>query len=138
MFCRRENGSFTVEASILMPFIIFLIMACIYMLFFLHDKEVMQSYSMRKAEQLLWQENQNEEVDLLMMTVEEISSDKGMGFIGSYASSEVAVSGRMKVGLAGSSVFTGKQLETSVSSIAKRTDYVSDWYKTMMIQRLKK
>ena len=47
---RQYKGSMTVEAAVVVPMVIFILAAVIYLCFFLHDRAVLQSYSLRQAE----------------------------------------------------------------------------------------
>lgn len=45
----------TVEAAVVVPMVIFILAAVIYLCFFLHDRAVLQSYSLRQAESTAWE-----------------------------------------------------------------------------------
>ena len=47
----------TVEAAVVVPMVIFILAAVIYLSFFLHDRAVLQSYSLRQAESTAWEKD---------------------------------------------------------------------------------
>lgn len=51
---RKVEGSMTVEASLLMPMVIFILAGLCYSFFFMHDYIVMQNEGYRRTEAELW------------------------------------------------------------------------------------
>jgi hypothetical protein len=114
------------------------------MLLFLHDRIIMQSFSIRKAEQLLWTQDETAEADTLMMTIQSISFDKENSgwqqlkeLMQSKSTACVNISGEVQVGVVGSRAFSGKSIRAELAVSAERTNYVNDWYKTTLIRHLK-
>ncbi len=136
-----------------MPIVLFLMIAVIYMLFFLHDCVMMQSYALRRGEALLWQ--QGEEVSgqnsedqfqksVLMMRTDAFSdsveaewTDVLLAYAGSYRKSQVQVKGSIHTGISGSAAFLGNRLTSEVSMQTRRMMYVDDYLKTVVLQRVK-
>lgn len=150
---KKYEGSFTVEASILVPMILFILIAVIYLMIFLHDRIVLQSFALRRSEALLWQQEQTAagenghghgEDAVLMMHIENISdsredtlADMLLSLAGSYQKSQVQVNGRLHIGIPGSAEFLGKALEADVSCQTRRIAYVDDYLKQIMLQKIK-
>lgn len=150
---KKYEGSFTVEASILVPMILFIMIAVMYLLIFLRDRVILQSFAMRKGEALLWQQDktvagetdrsQIEDV-VLMMYIEDISdsrddtlADTLLNLAGSYKKSQVRVNGRINIGISGSTAFLGDALTADVSMQSCRIEYMDDYLKTVMLEKTK-
>ena len=52
---RQYKGSMTVEAAVVVSMVIFILPAMIYLCYFLHDRAILQSYSLRQAESTVWE-----------------------------------------------------------------------------------
>lgn len=143
---KAQKGSVTVEASILTVLILFLLMAVIYLLFFLHDRTVMQSCGLRAAEKLLWQgdEVHVDQQPVFMLKIMDISLDTEnnmvteiLDLVGSCETARVRLKGRLSVAIPGSAVFTGTAMDAEVSEKMIRICYVEDRMKAVFLQRQK-
>lgn len=54
------DGSYTVEAALIMPIILGILSATLYMIFFLHDKYIIHVYADRMAQECCWSYVENE------------------------------------------------------------------------------
>lgn len=59
----------TVEASLLMPMVIFILAGLCYSFFFMHDYIVMQNEGYRRTESELWHRETEEDMPVFMMSV---------------------------------------------------------------------
>lgn len=59
----------TVEASLLMPMVIFILAGLCYSFFFMHDYIVMQNEGYRRTEAELWHRETEEDMPVFMMSV---------------------------------------------------------------------
>ncbi len=150
---KAQRGSMTVEASILTVLILFLLMAVIYLLFFLHDRIVMQSCGLRSAEDLLWQREKTsvvanevnvDQLPVFMLKISDISLDteKNMmteilNLMGSCEKAKVRMEGQLSVAIPGSAVFTGATMGAGASAKMIRICYVEDRLKSVFLQRQK-
>ena len=66
---RKVEGSMTVEASLLMPMVIFILAGLCYSFFFMHDYIVMQNEGYRRTEAELWHRETEEDMPVFMMSV---------------------------------------------------------------------
>lgn len=76
----------TVEASLLMPMVIFILAGLCYSFFFMHDYIVMQNEGYRRTEAELWHRETEEDMPVFMMSVlldgfrkEHIAAGGGLG-----------------------------------------------------------
>lgn len=143
---KKQKGSFTVEASILVPFILFILMAVIYLLFFLHDRAILQSCALREGEKILWQQSEVSENSaplLMMQLLSESASTDGslagrlLNGIQSFRTAKVHMKGQMHIGIAGSAELAGPDMTADTAMQALRVAYTDDWLKTFLINRLK-
>ena len=63
---RKVEGSMTVEASLLMPMVIFILAGLCYSFFFMHDYIVMQNEGYRRTEAELWHRETEEDMPVFM------------------------------------------------------------------------
>ena len=68
----------TVEASLLMPMVIFILAGLCYSFFFLHDHIVMQNEGYRRTEAELWHRETEEDTPVFMMSVSHDGSGKSI------------------------------------------------------------
>lgn len=149
----KWKGSLTVEASIIIPFVLFIIMALFYLMFFLRDRAVMASAAMRAGERTLWQAEGGDgrslamekgSLPVYMMEVSDFSAESEgtltalLDLAGSRLTAAITVSGRMTVGIPGSAVFTGNNLKAESQVRALRVQYREDRLKTVFIEKLQK
>lgn len=149
---RRQKGSLTVEASILMPFILFLLLAGIYLMFFMHDRVIMQSCSLRMAEDILWSENVDQDrtgmkdahkIPVLMMTIRDVSQNtdnspaKLMSILKSREKAEINMRGYVEVAIPGSASLTGDTMNAEICGGTVRICYTDDRLKSVFFQRQK-
>ena len=109
---RQYKGSMTVEAAVVVPMVIFILAAVIYLCFFLHDRAVLQSYSLRQAESTAWEK--------------EISRKRV----------NVSVSGSMKT--RGEEMVTGGKWQLEKEMCAVRVNYTQDRLVTVILRKGKK
>ncbi len=128
-------GSLTVEASLLMPLIIFIIIALIYLTFFMHDSCIMQSQCLRSSEACLWSEKDAGAQDadrLLMMKVTEMPSGSESvlsgvkDWLACQKTAEVHVNGSMSAGMAGLVPYLGNGMKSEKSMRSVRINYRED------------
>lgn len=149
---KKQKGSMTVEASILVPLILFLLMAVIYLMFFMHDCAIMQSFGFRMAESSLWQQSMNPdvireadvcEIPVFMVNIEEVSCDKNnvltelLDVIGGREHVKVGVRGELNIAISGSEMFAGSTINANASGSAQRVDYADDRLRAVFWQRQK-
>ena len=137
---RRYKGSMTVEAAVVVPIIIFIITAVIYLCFFLHDRTVLQSYSLREAEKVVWQSEKQEKPPVYMVQyqVQEEESQWLMDVLdvlGSRKHADVSVSGTMRT--KGSEMMTGGLWQMGKKMRAVRVNYVQDRLVTTILKKEK-
>ena len=85
----RLAGNFTVEASLLVPMIIFIIVAFIYLIFFLHDRAILTIDCDRAAEAALWDRSFSQQTlseDLLASETGGITVSEGSGLLSGVGS----------------------------------------------------
>ena len=68
----------TVEASLLIPMVIFILAGLCYSFFFLHDHIVMQNEGYRRTEAELWHRETEEDMPVFMMSVSHDGSGKSI------------------------------------------------------------
>lgn len=136
----------TVEASLLTVLILFLLMAVIYLLFFLHDCTVLQSYGLRTAEDLLWQRDEINfgQPPVFMLKITDVCLDTEKNIVteilnlaGSRETAQVRIRGELPVSISGSAVFTGTTMNAGISGNMIRVCYVEDRLKALLLQRQK-
>lgn len=71
--CGYAPGSYTVEAALVMPVIIGVFAALLYMIFFLHDQYIIRIYADRMAQECCWKYLENENY-LVSASASEITS----------------------------------------------------------------
>lgn len=152
---RRLRGSFTVEASVLLPLIIFIMIAMLYYICFLHDCAAMQSFSLRAAEAAVAEHQfegftgQPQAADQLQEKVI-MSSVSGPSVsapsfslisvfrsLKSYRSADTEGTVSMQIPVVQTAAFTGDHWDASCHAAAVAVDYPADWWKYQIRQRLK-
>ena len=130
----------TVEAAVVVPMIIFIITAVIYLCFYLHDRVILQSYSLREAERMVWQNEKSEKPPVFMMQYQIQETDTQwltgvLDILGSRKYANISVSGTMKT--RGSEMVTGGlwQMEKEMSAV--RVNYVQDRIVTRILKKEK-
>ena len=157
-FPRKVSGSFTVEASFTAPLVTFLIIAMLYLILFLHDSAVLQTYPLRSCEDTLMGKFYEkytpalsrqqaaasiQEACVMMPDPSAGASLEGSFFqdIGSYINCSVTArgncSGSLTAGIAGAAEFMGGALKFRGRCSTTTVDYTSDWYKYHLVQTLK-
>ena len=153
---KRLRGSFTVEASLLLPLITFIMIGMLYYICFLHDLSVMQSFSLRTAEEaaasrqfegMACQPAQTEFSlkDRLIMSRAPEPSVTAQSFswrtvyrsLKSYHSADAQCSMSMEIPVLQTAVFTGDRWDSSCKVTAMTVDYPSDWFKYHIRKKLK-
>ena len=130
----------TVEAAVVGPIVIFVITAVIYLGFFLHDRTILQSYSLREAERSVWQDEKTEKppVYMIQYQIQEEAAQWLMDVLdvlGSRKHVDVSVSGSMKT--KGSEMMTGGIWQTEQKMSAVRVNYVQDRLVTTILKKEK-
>ncbi len=143
---RAYKGSLTVEASLLVPLLLFMIMALIYLAFYQYDCVIMQSYGLREGERILWQEEGENtvleiegisEIPVMMMEVLSISENEKsilaevVDRISCQKTVGISIESRLSAGLVGNAAFLGDELNASVSMYSIRLDYRKDRLRTI-------
>ena len=128
---RRVNGSMTVEASLLMPMLIFILIGVLYSLFFVRDAVMLQSYGYARVEDMLWNREATKSVPVSMLAFQCTEVEKSLpvqaaDWIGNQSSASALLTGEMKIGIPGTGVWTGNffKIKKEVHSI--RVDYARD------------
>lgn len=153
---QRMNGSFTVEASMLVPFITFILLAFLMLICFLHDQAMLQTYALRMAQRsvsedfmarkdrkgssrLLSCDRAGDELPgkSIMADVRARRSGRSSFSIRklyrsltSRREAEVSTEGSLSVQVPGIAAFTGRNMRLSGRFTAQRIDYADDWFKT--------
>jgi|GEM_PF-3457428 len=162
---KKMNGSFTVEASLVVPFITFIIIAFLFVIFFSHDKVLLQTYSLQAADRTLEEkfaarygstasEAKNNAISdaraslrksLIMMKTDGFSPiDDSISFknmyhsLRSYRSVSISASGHVAVSIVGPARFTGSTLSASKKTETIKTDYADDWFRKRLRDAAKK
>ena len=139
---RYVKGSMTVEASLVVPMLIFILAGIIQSLFFLHDAVILQCYADKKTESILWQRESTEAIPVYMMAIQngETSQSpltKVSDWIGNQTSADSIFEGKIKIDLPGVRAWTGDLFEQTVTSHAIRVDYTKDRMAAVMKQQNK-
>lgn len=152
---RRMRGSFTVEASVLLPVIIFIMIAMLYYICFLHDCAITESYSIRAAEAALARQEfegltgqpaaADQLQDKVIMSSVSGPSVSAAPFslmavfrsLKSYRSADAQCSVSMQIPVLQTAAFTGERWEASSRAKALTVDYPADWWKYRIRQKRK-
>ena len=117
----------TVEASLLMPMVIFILAGLCYSFFFMHDYIVMQNEGYRRTEAELWQED----MPVFMMSVLMDGSGKSIlqqavDWVNHQSRAHLVLQGELKIPVPGIQSWTGGVLKTRQEADAIRVDYTRD------------
>ena len=153
-FLKRElKGSFTVEASVLLPLITFIILGILYMICGLRDRALMQTYTFRAAEAALTEhqfegmdaparEEQSlreavimSETDGPFQTAASFSLMSIYRSLKSFYAASAETTGRMQIPDAGIAEFLGSEWDTDYKVTVTGVDYPADWFKYKMIRK---
>lgn len=131
----------TVEAAVVVPIIIFILTAVIYLCFFLHDRAVLQSCSLRQAESTAWGKEQQGKPPVFMVGFRVEKTDgkwltNALDVLGSRKRVNVSVSGAMKP--RGSGLVAGRQWQLEKEMCAVRVNYVQDRLVAVILKKGKK
>ncbi len=153
---QRMKGSFTVEASLLVPFVTFILLAFLVLICFLHDQAVVQTYAIRTAQRAVSEDfmarkgrkgssyllsSGTSKAQLPGKTIladVKISQGGKSSFsirklyksLTSRREADVSVNGSLSVLVPGIADFTGRSMGLSGTFAAQRIDYADDWFKT--------
>ena len=121
----------TVEASLVMPMMIFILAGLIQSLFFLHDAVILQCYADKQSEAILWQRDTMEAIPVYMMDIQNVEIKqsrltKVADWIGNQTSVNWGCEGEMKINLPGIREWTGDLLKKEAMSHAIRVNYTRD------------
>ena len=138
---RQYKGSMTVEAAVVVPMVIFILAAVIYLCFFLHDRAVLQSYSLRQAESTAWEKEIKGRPPVFMVGFHEKKTDgkwltNALDVLGSRKRVNVSVSGSMKT--RGAEMVTGGKWQLEKEMCAVRVNYTQDRLVTVILRKGKK
>ncbi len=138
---RQYKGSMTVEAAVVVPVIIFILSAVIYLCFFLHDRSVLQSYSLRQAESTAWEKQIKGRPPVFMVGFHEKKIGgkwltNVLDVLGSRKRVTVSVSGSMRT--RGAEMMTGGKWQLEKEMCAVRVNYVQDRLATVILKKEKK
>lgn len=131
----------TVEAAGVVPMVIFILAAVIYLCFFLHDRAVLQSYSLRQAESTAWEKEIKGRPPVFMVGFHEKKTDgkwltNALDVLGSRKRVNVSVSGSMKT--RGVEMVTGGKWQLEKEMCAVRVNYTQDRLVTVILRKGKK
>ena len=112
----------TVEASLLMPMVIFILAGLCYSFFFMHDYIVMQNEGHRETE---------EDMPVFMMSVLLDGSGKSIlqqaaDWVNHQSRAHLVLQGELKIPVPGIQSWTGGVLKTRQEADAIRVDYTRD------------
>ena len=155
-FSKRLSGSFTVEASLVMPLVIFIMIGMLYYICFLHDLSVMRSFSLRTAEaaavcrhfegmtsqpaetaELLKEKVVMSHASEPSVTAQPFSLRAIYRSMKSYHSADAQCSMSLQIPVLQTAVFTGNQWDTSCKVTAMTVDYPADWFKYYVRKKLR-
>ena len=128
---RKVEGSMTVEASLLMPMVIFILAGLCYSFFFMHDHIVMQNEGYRRTEAELWDRETEEDMPVFMMSVLLDGSGKSIlqqaaDWVNHQSRAYLVLQGELKIPVPGIQSWTGGALKTRQEADAIRVDYTRD------------
>ena len=128
---RKVEGSMTVEASLLMPMVIFILAGLCYSFFFMHDYIVMQNEGYRRTEAELWHRETEEDMPVFMMSVLLDGSGKSIlqqaaDWVNHQSRAHLVLQGELKIPVPGIQSWTGGVLKTRQEADAIRVDYTRD------------
>ena len=112
----------TVEASLLMPMVIFILAGLCYSFFFMHDYIVMQNEGYRRTEAELWHRETEEDMPVFMMSVLQQAAD----WVNHQSRAHLVLQGELKIPVPGIQSWTGGVLKTRQEADAIRVDYTRD------------
>lgn len=152
----RYRGSFTVEASMVLPLVTFIMIGMLYYICFLHDCAVMQSFSLRTAEEAAVSQQFEGMACQSAETVESLKEKVVMSHISepsvtaqsfsrrafyrsfkSYRSADARCSLCMEIPIMQTAVLTGDRWDSSCKVTAITVDYPADWFKYHVRKTLK-
>ena len=118
----------TVEASLLMPMVIFILAGLCYSFFFMHDYIVMQNEGYRRTEAELWHRETEEDMPVFMMSVLLDGSGKRIlqqaaDWVNHQSRAHLVLQGELKIPVPGIQSWTGGVLKTRQEADAIRVDY---------------
>ena len=114
----------TVEASLLMPMVIFILAGLCYSFFFMHDYIVMQNEGYRRTEAELWHRETEEDMPVFMMSV--LLDGSGKSILNHQSRAHLVLQGELKIPVPGIQSWTGGVLKTRQEADAIRVDYTRD------------
>lgn len=128
---RKVEGSMTVEVSLLMPMVIFILAGLCYSFFFMHDYIVMQNEGYRRTEAELWHRETEEDMPVFMMSVLLDGSGKSIlqqaaDWVNHQSRAHLVLQGELKIPVPGIQSWTGGVLKTRQEADAIRVDYTRD------------
>lgn len=128
---RSMEGSMTVEASVLMPMLIFILIGVLYSLFFVHDTVILQSYGYAKTEDMLWNREDIKSAPVSMLAFQCTEAEKSLpvqaaDWMGNQSRASALLTGEMKIGIPGAGVWTGNFFKARKEVHSIRVDYTRD------------
>lgn len=145
---KRLSGSFTVEASFVLPLVTFIMIGMLYYICFLHDLSIMRSFSLRTAEAAAvcrqfegmssqpagTEESLREKVVMShvsepSVTAQSFSLRAIYRSMKSYHSADAQCSMSLQIPVLQTAVFTGNQWDSACKVTALTVDYPADWFK---------
>ena len=141
----RLRASFTVEASLLMPMILFMLIGFLYACFFVHDKAVLQSCALRQGEAALFAdegETDTESPDDALIAMEDVSGSRsleGFSLTGSIRewlgiqSVTCTFTGSITNMIPGSAAYTGDVLSVKVTETSATVNYPQDFLRKKVL-----
>ena len=131
----------TVEAAVVVSMVIFILTAMIYLCYFLHDRAILQSYSLRQAESTVWEKELRGKHPVFMMGFRVEKTDgkwltNALDVLGSRKRVNVSVSGTMKP--KGSGLVAGRQWQMEKEMCAVRVNYAQDRLVAVILKKGKK
>lgn len=153
---KRLRASFTVEASVLLPLITFIMIGILYYICFLHDCALTQSFSLRAAEAAVTAgqfegmstrpelDTDHLQEKVIMSSVSE-PAVRAQSFslktiyrsLKSYRAASSQGSMSLQIPIAQTAVFTGERWDASCRATAVTVDYPADWFKYQIRQKRK-
>ena len=133
----RYRGSFTVEASMVLPLVTFIMIGMLYYICFLHDCAVMQSFSLRTAEEAAVSQQFEGMACQSAETSQSFSRRAFYRSFKSYRSADARCSLCMEIPIMQTAVLTGDRWDSSCKVTAITVDYPADWFKYHVRKTLK-